>query len=704
MPSLFISYRRADSPDTVKLLHERLTQRLRGWEIFYDHQSIPQGQEFPELLRAKVTSATAVMVIIGPKWLEILKQRASAAGTDHVREEVRLALESGNIVIPVTVGNANRPIEADLAEFPDLQPLLRRNGRDVRPDPLFDADIARVVDGLNQIGPSEVIGTTLDDKYTLTAEIGTGGMGVVYLAQQKHPMKRTVAVKLIKPGMDSKEVLARFDAERQALAVMDHPNIAKVLDAGMAASGRPYFVMEYVKGVPITQYCDEKKLTPQERLSLFIVVCNAVQHSHQKGIIHRDIKPSNVLVEIVDGKPVPKVIDFGLAKALGQKLTDMTLITELEKRVGTLEYSAPEQAAGRSFDVDTRSDIYSLGVLLYELLTGAPPFTHAELLKIGEEEMRRVIREVEPTTPSKKLSRSGELPAIAAKRHLEPGKLTRLVQGDLDWIVMKCLEKENSRRYETAKMLGEELQRFLEDKPVLAGPPSAGYRIRKLLRRKGPVTAASLVLLVLIVGAVVTGIGFVLAGWGRETDAARRQLAGRDADIEKGPKKKTTESELALGLKIDPPQPGKLTISVPGVTGRKAHRVWILFPLSAENYRKALDEYRNFNGEQLAQEIRKKSTPINMKLEVGPWSEPRWIELAQEGDIFVRPIPLRELDTLREKFPSLWCIRVWEFENGMASPVAIAIQQGPEGKRTITYMVEAELQGWALEPEKAPKK
>ncbi len=417
------------------------------------------------------------------------------------------------------------PADAELADFADLQPLLQRNGRPVRPDPDFDGDLEPIIAHLKQLDSDEAIGATLADKYTLTAEIGHGGMGVVYLAEQKQPVKRTVAVKLIKPGMDSRDVLARFDAERQALAVMDHPNIAKVHDAGMTASGRPFFVMEYVKGVPITQYCDEKKLTPQERLNLFIPVCNAVQHAHQKGIIHRDLKPSNVLVEVVDGKPVPKVIDFGLAKALGHKLTDKTLHTALDTRVGTLEYSAPEQAAGRSFDVDTRSDIYSLGVLLYELLTGAPPFTHEELLKIGEEEMRRVIREVEPTKPSKKLSSSGELPAIAAKRHLEPNKLTRMVQGDLDWIVMKCLEKENARRYETANQLGQELQRFLADEPVQARPPSATYRAKKFLRRnKGLVIAAALVFLTLVVGVIGTGIGLVQAEQARKAEAKQGEL------------------------------------------------------------------------------------------------------------------------------------------------------------------------------------
>jgi serine/threonine protein kinase/tetratricopeptide (TPR) repeat protein len=531
MPALFISYRRSDSPDTVKLIHERLKRRLPRWEIFYDHESIPLGDQFPGRLRAKVASAAVVLVIIGPKWLEILHERKGAA-IDHVRAEVRLALETTSVV-PILVGHAAMPTDADLAGFAGLQPLLQRNGRPVRPDPDFDGDIEPIIAHLKQFDSDEAVGATLADKYTLTAEIAHGGMGVVYLAEQKQPVKRTVAVKLIKPGMDSRDVLARFDAERQALAVMDHPNIAKVHDAGMTASGRPFFVMEYVKGVPITQYCDEKKLTTQERLNLFIPVCNAVQHAHQKGIIHRDLKPSNVLVEVIDGQPVPKVIDFGLAKALGQKLTDKTLYTTLDIRIGTLEYSAPEQAAGRSFDVDTRSDIYSLGVLLYELLTGSPPFTHAELLKIGEEEMRRVIREDEPTKPSKKLSSSGELPAIAAKRHLEPNKLTRLVQGDLDWIVMKCLEKERDRRYKNANDVGEELQRFLADEPVHAGPPSAVYRLRKFVRRHkaGLLTTAAVLLAVLLAGG---GVGWALWDRAAQETARRAELARRMAETDKG--------------------------------------------------------------------------------------------------------------------------------------------------------------------------
>ena len=459
---------------------------------------------------------------------------------------MRLALEAGNTVIPVAVGNATLPSEAHLADFADLKPLLHRNGREVRPDPLFDIDLARLADGLEQLGPGDLKvgegGTILADKYKITAQIGEGGMGIVYLAEQMQPVKRTVALKLVKPGMDSKQILARFDAERQALALMDHTNIARVLDAGAMANGRPFFVMEYVKGVPITQYCDDRKLSTEDRLALFQPVCHAVQHAHQKGIIHRDLKPSNVLVEAVDDKPVPKVIDFGLAKALGGKLTEKTLHTAFETRVGTLEYSSPEQASGQSFDIDTRTDIYSLGVLLYELLTGKPPFSREELLKIGEVEMCRVIREQDPPKPSTQLSSSGDLPAIAARRKLEPAKLTRLVRGELDWIVMKCLEKERSRRYETANELGLELQRFLADEPVHASPPSASYRMKKFLRRhKGPVFAAALVVLALIAGIIGTGIGLMQAEQARKDETEQRKLAQDNEAKEKLATKKANE-------------------------------------------------------------------------------------------------------------------------------------------------------------------
>src|SRR5207248_5396623 len=279
--------------------------------------------------------------------------------------------------------------------------------------------------------------------YKLLEPIGEGGMGAVWMAQQTEPVKRLVALKLIKAGMDSRQVIARFEAERQALALMDHANIARVLDAGTSGAGRPYFVMDLVKGVPITRYCDVHHLTPRQRLELFLPVCQAVQHAHQKGIIHRDLKPANVMIALYDGKPVPKVIDFGVAKAAGQSLTEKTLVTGFGQVVGTPEYMSPEQAEVNPLDIDTRSDIYALGVLLYELLAGSPPFTRKELEKGGILEMLRLIREQEPT----RLSTAEGLPALAANRGTEPAKLTRLVRGELDWIVMKALEKDRGRRY-----------------------------------------------------------------------------------------------------------------------------------------------------------------------------------------------------------------------------------------------------------------
>jgi tetratricopeptide (TPR) repeat protein/serine/threonine protein kinase len=357
--------------------------------------------------------------------------------------------------------------------------------------------------------PVERPGTTIGP-YKLIEQIGEGGMGTVWMAQQTEPVKRLVAVKLIKAGMDSKQVIARFEAERQALALMEHPNIARVLDGGTSESGRPYFVMDLVKGVPITRYCDEHHLTPRQRLELFLPVCQAVQHAHQKGIIHRDLKPSNVLVAQYDGKPVPKVIDFGVAKAAGQQLTDKTLVTGFGNIVGTLEYMSPEQAEINQLDVDTRSDIYSLGVLLYELLTGSPPFTKKDLEKAGMLEMLRVIREQEPSKPSTKLSTAEGLPTLAANRGTEPARLTKLVRGELDWIVMKALEKDRNRRYETANGFAMDVQRYLADEPVQACPPSAGYRLRKFVRRNKPgLMIAGLVFFCLVL--VGGGVGWLVA-------------------------------------------------------------------------------------------------------------------------------------------------------------------------------------------------
>ena len=361
--------------------------------------------------------------------------------------------------------------------------------------------------------------------YKLIEHIGDGGMGTVWMAQQTEPVRRLVAVKLIKAGMDSAQVIARFEAERQALALMDHANIARVLDAGTTAAGRPFFVMDLVRGVPITRYCDEHHLTPKQRLELFVPVCQAIQHAHQKGIIHRDLKPSNVLVAQYDGKPVPKVIDFGVAKATGQTLTDKTLVTGFGNIVGTLEYMSPEQAEISQLDIDTRSDIYSLGVLLYELLAGSPPFTRKELEKAGMLEMLRVIREQEPSKPSTKLSTAEGLPTLAANRGTEPAKLTRLVRGELDWIVMKALEKDRTRRYETANGFAGDVLRYLSDETVTACPPSAGYRLRKFARRnKGGLAVAALVLLFL----VVVGSG---VGWAVRDRAARQSRTGEQVDL-----------------------------------------------------------------------------------------------------------------------------------------------------------------------------
>src|SRR4051812_21321803 len=320
--------------------------------------------------------------------------------------------------------------------------------------------------------------------YKLMEQIGEGGMGVVYVAEQIVPVRRRVALKVIKPGMDSRQVVARFEAERQALAMMDHPNIARVFDGGTTDSGRPFFVMELVRGVPITEYCDEQKLTIRERLELFVLVCRAVQHAQQKGIIHRDLKPSNILVTLHDGVPVPKVIDFGVAKATGQALTDKTVYTAFAQLIGTPLYMSPEQVELTGLDVDTRCDIYSLGVLLYELLTGTTPFDSETLKKAAFDEMRRIIREQEPPRPSTRLSTLGAtLTTTSAKRSSDPRQLDRSVRGELDWIVMKALEKDRRRRYETANDFAADVMRYLTDQPVEACPPSAWYRSRKFARR-----------------------------------------------------------------------------------------------------------------------------------------------------------------------------------------------------------------------------
>jgi serine/threonine protein kinase len=353
-------------------------------------------------------------------------------------------------------------------------------------------------------------GVVIAGRYTLVEKIGTGGMGEVWVAKQTEPVKRKVALKLIKAGMDSKTVLARFEAERQALALMDHPNIAKVLDGGITSAGHPFFVMELVNGMPLTKFCDEARLTPRQRLELFVPICQAVQHAHQKGIVHRDLKPSNILVTLYDGKPVPKVIDFGVAKAVAGKLTDESLSTQFGAVVGTLDYMAPEQAALSAVDVDTRADIYSLGVILYELLTGLRPFDAKRLRQAALDELIRIIREEEPSKPSTRLSSDRALPTLAALRHTEPKRLVALMRGDLDCIVMKALEKDRSRRYETANGFARDVHRYLDDEPVEARPPSMRYRLGKFLRKnKGRVVATSAVLFMLLAG-LIAGAAWII--------------------------------------------------------------------------------------------------------------------------------------------------------------------------------------------------
>src|SRR5262245_21754401 len=404
----------------------------------------------------------------------------------------------------------------------------------------MDQPAGRLAPTMNQ-APLARPGTQIGP-YKLREQIGEGGFGVVYVAEQERPVHRKVALKIIKPGMDTKDVIARFEAERQALALMDHPNVARVLDAGATDTGRPYLVMELVTGVPITEFCDKNKLPTRDRLLLFADVCRAIQHAHQKGIIHRDLKPSNIMVTLHDGKPVAKVIDFGVSKALSQQLTEKSIYTAYGQKIGTPSYMSPEQAEMSGLGIDTRSDIYSLGVLLYELLTGQTPLDARRLRAGGYAEILRIIREEEPPRPSLKISTLGdEATAIAQHRHTDARQLRRDLAGELDWIVMKCLEKDRARRYETATGLARDIERYLHDEPIEACPPSLRYRLGKTLRKhRGPVVAAALVFLALTAAIVGTSLGLVRA------NAERMRAQAAEAEAVENAKKARLAAEAEL--------------------------------------------------------------------------------------------------------------------------------------------------------------
>ena len=414
-------------------------------------------------------------------------------------------------------------------------------------------------------------------RYKLLQQIGEGGCGVVYLAEQEEPVRRQVALKIIKPGMDTKSVMARFEAERQALALMDHPNIAKVFDAGATESGRLYFVMELVKGVKITEYCDSKSLTTEARLGLFVQVCRAVQHAHQKGIIHRDIKPSNILVTTAeDGKPLPVVIDFGIAKATTkQQLTDRTLFTAFEMLIGTPAYMSPEQADLGGVDVDTRTDVYSLGVLLYELLTGAPPFDGASLMKSGLDETRRIIREKDPDRPSLRLitMAQADLTSTAIRRQSAPPALIRSVRGDLDWIVMKAIEKDRTRRYETANGLALDVERYLANEPILARPPSRFYKLQKTVQRNQLLFAGvGVIVLLLVAGLIIVSAS--LAGERRSSREA--QVARTKAEAASSKSQQVTKFLEDMLNGVEPSVAlGRDTTMLREILNRTAERVGI---------------------------------------------------------------------------------------------------------------------------------
>jgi serine/threonine protein kinase/CHASE2 domain-containing sensor protein len=475
--------------------------------------------------------------------------------------------------------------------------------------------------------------------YKLLQKLGEGGFGVVYLADQLEPVKRRVALKVIKLGMDTRQVVARFEAERQALALMDHPNIAKVYDAGSTQTGRPFFVMELVKGVPITTFCDEGALGTRERLELFVDVCRAVQHAHQKGIIHRDLKPSNVMVSLHDDKAVVKVIDFGVAKATQMELTDKTLFTRMEQFIGTPAYMSPEQAQLGGPEIDTRSDIYALGVLLYELLTGCTPFDTRELLRAGYDEIRRVIRENDPPKPSTRLSTlgEGELSGLAKQRNANPKRLHAHVRGELDWIVMKALEKDRTRRYETANAFAADIMRHLSGEPVSAAAPSARYRIAKYVRRhRGAVLIGATILLLVIVGAVVSGLQ-----WNRARVAEK--------ELNEFEKRARKENEVPVDL-AEPEwwRGSKLVKTIPAFLGTVAFT-----PVREDLVFLGIDEASMAPSNLLDQREIEESETLPLMMEPFPWDRRVWAEVIERlGEAGARLIIMDLLFTQPSKDPA----------------------------------------------------
>jgi len=443
--------------------------------------------------------------------------------------------------------------DAYLAEHCGTDPQLRKRIEILLESDARAGEFLESPAGINQTlvvnpGPSSERPGDLIGAYKIREKLGEGGCGIVYVAEQTAPVRRRVALKVIKLGMDTRNVIARFEAERQALAMMDHPNIARVLDAGATETGRPYFVMELVRGIKITDYCDQNHLNTNQRLELFVQVCHAVQHAHQKGIIHRDIKPSNILVTLHDGVPVPKVIDFGIAKATEGRLSDLTVYTELRQFIGTPAYMSPEQAEMSGLDIDTRTDIYSLGVLLYELLTGQTPFDAQELVKAGLDEMRHTIREREPERPSTRLSTmiGTELTTLAKRHGAEAPRLIHTIRGDLDWIVMKSLEKDRTRRFESASGLALDVQRFLRQEPIEARPPSGFYRFQKLVRRhKTAVAAAAAVLAALVLGL---GASLYLFAKERQALSSEREAVKRAVAAERRQAELREQAEKGLEI------------------------------------------------------------------------------------------------------------------------------------------------------------